>query len=266
MRGNVQAPRPMKRILILGGTTEARQLAGKLALRGEVTLSLAGRTENPVAQGVPVRSRRVRRRRRPGRLSQGTPHRPAGRRDPSLCRADLGQCGRGRAARQRPGNRAAPPRLGKDARRPLDDWSKMPPRRSESLGSTPRKVFLALGRQELAPFEDAPQHAYLIRSVDPVEPPLAVPRCDLHPRARTLFRGRRPCAARSARHRRHRRQEQRRAGHLRQDRSRPSARHRGLSHPPSAAARPAVRHRASRRSCTSSIMCWLPEPDEKRGV
>ena len=45
----------MKRILVLGGTTEARQLAGKLAARNDVILSLAGRTEKPVAQGVPVR-------------------------------------------------------------------------------------------------------------------------------------------------------------------------------------------------------------------
>ncbi len=37
-------------------------------------------------------------------------------------------------------------------------------------------VFLALGRQEIAHFASAPQHRYLIRSVDPVEPPLAVPR------------------------------------------------------------------------------------------
>jgi precorrin-6A/cobalt-precorrin-6A reductase len=34
---------------------------------------------------------------------------------------------------------------------------------------------LTLGRQELLPFEAAPQHHYLIRSVDPVEPPLDVP-------------------------------------------------------------------------------------------
>ena len=44
-----------------------------------------------------------------------------------------------------------------------------------ALGNTPRKIFLALGRQEITPFEAAPQHAYLIRSVDPVEPPLNVP-------------------------------------------------------------------------------------------
>jgi precorrin-6A/cobalt-precorrin-6A reductase len=36
-------------------------------------------------------------------------------------------------------------------------------------------VFLAIGRQEIAPFTAAPQHRYLIRSVDPVDPPLAVP-------------------------------------------------------------------------------------------
>src|SRR5437879_2900961 len=49
--------RDMRRILILGGTTEARRLAERLAARPDlsVTLSLAGRTANPVAQPVPVR-------------------------------------------------------------------------------------------------------------------------------------------------------------------------------------------------------------------
>jgi precorrin-6A/cobalt-precorrin-6A reductase len=36
-------------------------------------------------------------------------------------------------------------------------------------------VFVALGRKELGPFVEAPQHRYLIRTVDPVDPPLAVP-------------------------------------------------------------------------------------------
>src|SRR5215831_15529288 len=47
----------MHRILILGGTAEARQLAHKLAGRDDVavTLSLAGRTASPAPQGVPVR-------------------------------------------------------------------------------------------------------------------------------------------------------------------------------------------------------------------
>jgi precorrin-6A/cobalt-precorrin-6A reductase len=43
------------------------------------------------------------------------------------------------------------------------------------LGENPRCVFVALGRNELAPFNDAPQHFYLIRSVDPVDPPLPLP-------------------------------------------------------------------------------------------
>ncbi|RUY51322.1 precorrin-6A/cobalt-precorrin-6A reductase, partial [Mesorhizobium sp. M7A.F.Ca.CA.001.05.1.1] len=46
---------------------------------------------------------------------------------------------------------------------------------AQALGPAPRRVFLALGRQEVAAFEAAPQHHYLIRSVDPVEPKLAVP-------------------------------------------------------------------------------------------
>ncbi|MEP4420024.1 MAG: precorrin-6A/cobalt-precorrin-6A reductase, partial [Nitratireductor sp.] len=44
-----------------------------------------------------------------------------------------------------------------------------------ALGTAPRRVFVALGRQELTPLLSAPQHFYLVRSVDPVEPPLALP-------------------------------------------------------------------------------------------
>lgn len=47
-----------------------------------------------------------------------------------------------------------------------------------ALGEAPRRVFLALGRKEVAPFERAPQHHYVVRSVDPIEPPLAAPRAD----------------------------------------------------------------------------------------
>ena len=57
-------------------------------------------------------------------------------------------------------------------------------------GKAPRRVFLALGRQELAPFAAAPQHHYLIRSVDPVMPPLAAAARDLRDRARAVQRSR----------------------------------------------------------------------------
>ncbi len=43
-----------------------------------------------------------------------------------------------------------------------------------ALGEAPRRVFLALGRNEVQAFNAAPQHRYLVRSVEPIEPPLAV--------------------------------------------------------------------------------------------
>ncbi|MFZ0237710.1 MAG: precorrin-6A/cobalt-precorrin-6A reductase, partial [Xanthobacteraceae bacterium] len=48
----------MSRILILGGTTEARELAERLAKRTdlEIVVSLAGRTKSPAPQPVPVRT------------------------------------------------------------------------------------------------------------------------------------------------------------------------------------------------------------------
>ena len=68
------------------------------------------------------------------------------------------------------------------------------------LGESPRRVFVALGRNELAPFNEAPQHFYLVRSVDPVDPPLPLPRVVLRDRARAVQRSRRPRpAARAAR-------------------------------------------------------------------
>lgn len=62
-------------------------------------------------------------------------------------------------------------------RQPGDTWQSVHTigQAVAALGSDGRRVFLALGRQELLPFEAAPQHSYLIRSVDPVEPPLKAP-------------------------------------------------------------------------------------------
>jgi precorrin-6A/cobalt-precorrin-6A reductase len=58
-----------------------------------------------------------------------------------------------------------------------DRWTEVADTRAaaQALGAAPRNVFLALGRNEIAAFAAAPQHRYLVRSVDPVEPPLAVP-------------------------------------------------------------------------------------------
>src|SRR5262244_4450006 len=52
-----ESPNDMRRILILGGTTEARRLAERLVERANVavTVSLAGRTAAPATHAVPVR-------------------------------------------------------------------------------------------------------------------------------------------------------------------------------------------------------------------
>ena len=44
-----------------------------------------------------------------------------------------------------------------------------------ALGPNPRRVFLALGRQEAHAADAAPWHDYLVRSVEPIVPPLTVP-------------------------------------------------------------------------------------------
>lgn len=165
------------RILILGGTTEARQLAGKLAARALVTLSLAGRTESPVAQGVPVRSggfggadglAAYVREAGIDLLIDAT-HPYAARISANAATA-AGKTGVPILALRRPGWEA----VRGDRWLEIDSVAGA----ARALGEVPRRVFLALGRQEVAAFEAAPQHHYLIRSVDPVEPKLAVPDAD----------------------------------------------------------------------------------------
>ncbi len=164
----------MKKVLILGGTTEARQLAGKLAANFLVTLSLAGRTESPVAQGVPVRSGGF-----GGAEGLAAYLRETG--------TDLLIDATHPNAAQISANAAQAARLTGvpilALRRPGwepvegDRWTLVDTvgHAAQALGEAPRRAFLALGRQEVAAFEAAPQHHYLIRSVDPVEPKLAVP-------------------------------------------------------------------------------------------
>ncbi|WP_315923692.1 cobalt-precorrin-6A reductase [Mesorhizobium sp. SP-1A] len=168
-----------KRILILGGTTESRQLAAALAARPgfKVVLSLAGRTTSPVAQGVPVRS---------GGFggAQGLARHLRDKEIDLLIDATHPYAARISANAAEAARLAGVPILA--LRRP--GWEQMAGDRwtlvkdaqaaAEALGAEPRHVFLSLGRQEVSAFEAAPQHRYLIRSVDPVEPPLAVPHAE----------------------------------------------------------------------------------------
>lgn len=163
-------------ILILGGTAEARKLAAGLAgdPRFTTELSLAGRTRAPAEQPVPVRI---------GGFG-GAEGLAAYLRDKGITilidatHPYAAQISRNAAEAAK---RADVPlialRRSPWRRQQGDRWIEVASIHDAvtALGKSPRKVFLTLGRQELLPFEAAPQHHYLIRSVDPVEPPLAVP-------------------------------------------------------------------------------------------
>ncbi|KQS89591.1 MULTISPECIES: cobalt-precorrin-6A reductase [unclassified Rhizobium] len=164
------------RILILGGTTEARQLAAALSQRADcnLLLSLAGRTAEPMAQPVPVRS---------GGFggSDGLAAFLTEEKFDLLIDATHPF-----AARISQNSVIAARATGIAffaLRRPVwqqqsgDRWTRVSTiaEAVPALGAAPRSVFLAIGRQEAFHFNNAPQHRYIIRSVDPVDPPLNVP-------------------------------------------------------------------------------------------
>jgi precorrin-6A/cobalt-precorrin-6A reductase len=166
----------MKQVLILGGTAEARQLAGLLANRADIkaTLSLAGRTSAPAAQPVAVRV---------GGFggTEGLAGYLAAERIDALIDATHPYAA---VMSRHAAEAAAAARVPLIAlRRPAwtaasgDRWIDVDDMTAavEALGATPRRVFLAIGRKEVAAFTAASQHHYLIRSVDPIEPPLNVP-------------------------------------------------------------------------------------------
>ena len=164
------------RILMLGGTGEARSLAQSLTNTGryDVLLSLAGRTEKPCDQPVPVRI---------GGFG-GVDGLAAFLRDGSFdLLIDATHPFAARISRNASEASAATGIPAFALRRP--EWVAEPGDRwthvatiteaIERLGPSPRRVFLAIGRQEAHRAEVAPQHFYLVRSVDPVEPPLVLP-------------------------------------------------------------------------------------------
>ena len=108
-----------RRVLVLGGTAEARALAAELAARGlDVTTSLAGRTRHPRLPGGRGPDRRLRRGVRAGRGVGG--RRRARRRDPPLRgHDDRARGGRG-VARRDAADRAAPAGVDRGTGGPLD--------------------------------------------------------------------------------------------------------------------------------------------------
>ena len=167
------------KILILGGTTEARELAARLA--GEpgyqTTLSLAGRTASPAEQPAPVRIGGF------GGADGLAEHLRTEDIDllvdathPFAVRISANAAEAAQAASlpllalRRPGWERAEG----------DRWTEVDTvaEAVAALGARARRVLVTLGRQELVPLEAFPHHFYLIRSVDPVEPPLGLPNAE----------------------------------------------------------------------------------------
>ena len=161
------------RVLILGGTTEATRLCHALASQPGVaaTLSLAGCTKQPVVPAVPFRSGGF------GGVS--------GLSDYLLCEGvDAVVDATHPFAAQIKRNAAAAcaatgvPLLAfsRAAWMPEtgDRWTSVRgmPGAISALGDRPRRVFLTTGRLDIADFRAAPQHSYLIRTIDLPAPEL----------------------------------------------------------------------------------------------
>ncbi|MFD2741415.1 cobalt-precorrin-6A reductase [Sulfitobacter aestuarii] len=167
------------RILLLGGTTEASAMARRLAAAGtDAVFSYAGRTNAPVAQPLPtriggfggvaglcdyLRSEAI------SHVIDATHPFAAGmsRNAYAACAAT----GTGLVRLERP---AWVAQAG-------DDWisvaemSALP----AALPDIASRVFLAIGKQQIALFAAKPQHHYLLRLVDAPEAPLPLPDADV---------------------------------------------------------------------------------------
>jgi precorrin-6A/cobalt-precorrin-6A reductase len=182
-----------RHILILGGTTEARVIAGRLSAEPglRMTTSLAGRTESPVLPAGEVRSggfggaeglARWLGEHRVDVLVDAT-HPFAARISANARQAALA-LRVPLVSHERP---AWAPTSG-------DHWldAASMEEAAELLGEEPRRAFLAVGRQELAPFDANRQHHYVVRTVEPIADdilPDAVRLLDRGPFAETAERG-----------------------------------------------------------------------------
>jgi precorrin-6A/cobalt-precorrin-6A reductase len=161
-----------RRLLILGGTTEARALASGVTRSGPFTVisSLAGRTSAPL---LPVGEVRIGgfggidgltaflRDRHIDVLVDAT--HPFAARISANAAAAATATGVALLTLRRPGWLEGPG----------DDWRRVPDRESAAalLPSLGRRVFLTTGRQGIAAFAHLDDHWFLARSVEPPTPP-----------------------------------------------------------------------------------------------
>jgi precorrin-6A/cobalt-precorrin-6A reductase len=168
----------MMRVLLLGGTAEAGDLARALAAAGvPAVYSYAGRTAAPMPQPLPVRvggfggaeglaaylaAEHI------SHVVDATHPFAA-----AISRNAVAACAS-----------AGVPLIGFERAAwvpaPGDRWTRVPDAAAAAaaLGPEPRRVFLAIGRQQVDAFAAAPQHHYLLRLVDPPPGPLPLPKAE----------------------------------------------------------------------------------------
>ena len=158
------------RLLILGGTSEARRLAERLAERDDVDaiLSLAGRTVRPAPQAVATRIGGF------GGIDGLTAYLSKNAIERVIDATHPFAAQMSRHAAEACARTKIP--LLVFSRAPWraqsgDDWTETTGNAAAALalGAKPRRVFLTIGRLGLADFAIAPQHFYLIRTIDPPE-------------------------------------------------------------------------------------------------
>ncbi|HEY0328007.1 MAG TPA: cobalt-precorrin-6A reductase [Rhodopseudomonas sp.] len=164
------------RVLLLGGTADANRLAHALAGAPQIdaVLSYAGRTDNPTPPPIPwrvggfggvdgltdyLRSENI------DRVVDAT-HPFAAQMSAHAVEA-CRRAGVPLLALER----APWQRVAGDQWIEVDDLAAA----AEALGETPRRVFLGIGRMHLKTFAAHPQHAYLVRLVDPPRAALPLP-------------------------------------------------------------------------------------------
>jgi precorrin-6A/cobalt-precorrin-6A reductase len=159
------------RLLLLGGTTEASLLARALAGRDDLApvLSLAGRTQRPELPALPHRIGGFGGAEGLGAYLESTGTQavidathPFAARISAHAATACARLGLPLATFTRPPWRAEHG----------DRWTDVPDLDAAALalGPAPRRVFLTTGRLGLKAFLSAPQHHYLVRTIDPPAP------------------------------------------------------------------------------------------------
>jgi precorrin-6A/cobalt-precorrin-6A reductase len=167
------------RVLILGGTSEANLLAAAAAAAGlDAIYSYAGRTQVPVNQPLPTRI---------GGFGGAAGLADAIRQEGFTHVVDATHPFATEISRNAVAACAATatPLVALErqpwAKAPGDIWIEVADIASAvtALPEEPARVFLAIGRQHIAPFAARPQHAYTLRFIDAAGGPLPLPDANL---------------------------------------------------------------------------------------